>query len=352
MRFGIVCDRLSDVALVAEAEAWGYDFCWAFDSPMLRSNPFVLLALAAERTERIRLGVGVAVTGLREAPETANAIATVNLLAPGRTFLGLGTGNTAMRTLGRRPMRLAPFARYVKLARTLLAGESALYASSDGEHPVRFQNLESRYVDVSAAVPVHVGGFGPKAQALAGELGDGLITGFPRGGSIESARSNVAAGAARAGRHLDDFQTTGLVNVVMLEPGETLESPRVVHECGPSIMANVHYLVDLVRETGQEPPPYVASIWEEYLAFHATRESTTAHQKLHESHYTHLDPDEARFVTPEVIRAFCIAGQPEEMIEQIREREAAGLDAMVFVAPEDQGERQYKAFASRVMEKM
>ena len=35
-----------------------------------------------------------------------------------------------------------------------------------------------------------------------------------------------------------------------------------------------------------------------------------------------------------------------------REREAAGLDAMVFVPPEGQGERQYKTFATRVMEKM
>ena len=75
MQFGIVCDRLADVDLVTEAEAMGYDFCWAFDTPMLRSNPFVLLALAAGSTSRIQLGVGVAVTGLREAPEAANAIA-------------------------------------------------------------------------------------------------------------------------------------------------------------------------------------------------------------------------------------------------------------------------------------
>jgi alkanesulfonate monooxygenase SsuD/methylene tetrahydromethanopterin reductase-like flavin-dependent oxidoreductase (luciferase family) len=351
MQFGIVCDRLSDVDLVVDAESMGYSFCWTFDTPMLRSNPFVLLALAAERTQSIRLGVGVAVTGLREAPETANAIATVNCLAPGRTFIGLGTGNTAMRTLGRRPMRIKAFARYIQVVHDLLAGEATRYASVDGEHEVRFQNLGSGYVNVESRIPIHVGGFGPRAQALAGELGDALITGFPRGGTIASALANVRKGARNAGRRLAGFQATALVNVLMLEPGETLESERVIAECGPSIMANIHYLVDLVRETGGEPPDYVQSIWEEYLDFHATRDAATAHQKLHESHYSHLDPDEARFVTPEIIRGFCIAGHPEEMVEQIREREAAGLDGMVFVAPEGQGKRQYEAFARRVLER-
>lgn len=351
MQFGIVCDRISDLDIIVEAEALGYSFCWAFDTPMLRSNPFVLLALAAERTERIQLGVGVAVTGLREAPEAANAIASVNCLAPGRTFLGLGTGNTAMRTLGRRPMRIKAFARYIQVVRDLLSGEATQYASPDGEHEVRFQNLESGYVNVESAIPVHVGGFGPRAQALAGELGDALITGFPRGGTVASALENVRKGARKAGRTLDGFQSTALVNVLMLEPGETLKSERVVAQCGPSIMANIHYLVDLVRETGGEPPDYVQPIWDEYLGFHATRDAATAHQKLHESHYSHLDPEEARFVTPEIIRGFCIAGHPEEMVEQIKEREAAGLDAMVFVAPEGQGQRQYNAFARRVLER-
>jgi alkanesulfonate monooxygenase SsuD/methylene tetrahydromethanopterin reductase-like flavin-dependent oxidoreductase (luciferase family) len=349
LKFGIVCDRVDDVALVTEAEAMGYDFCWAFDSPMLRSNPFVLLGLAARETRRIRLGVGVAVCGLRQAPEAANAIATVNRLAPGRTFLGLGTGNTAMRTLGRRPMRLKPFRRYVEVVRGLLAGDSVSYAGEDGEHPVVFQNQELGFVDVTHAVPVHVGGFGPRAQALAGELGDALITGFPRGGSPAAALANAAQGARRAGRSLQDFEVTALVNVLMLQPGETLRSPRVVAECGPSIMANIHYLVDLVRETGAAPPDYVLPIWEEYLSFHRSRDAATAHQALHESHYSHLDPDEARFVTPEMIQAFCLAGHPEEIVEQVRGLQAQGVTGLTFVAPDGEGRRQYGAFARRVM---
>ena len=43
----------------------------------------------------------------------------------------------------------------------------------------------------------------------------------------------------------------------MLEEGETLASERVIQDCEPAIMANVHYLVDFVRETGATPPDYV-----------------------------------------------------------------------------------------------
>jgi alkanesulfonate monooxygenase SsuD/methylene tetrahydromethanopterin reductase-like flavin-dependent oxidoreductase (luciferase family) len=93
-------------------------------------------------------------------------------------------------------------------------------------------------------IPIYVGGFGPRAQALAGELGDGLITGLPRGGSMPQALANVRQVAERTGRSLDDFYTTALVNLVMLEPGESLSSERVIDECGAAITANVHDLVD------------------------------------------------------------------------------------------------------------
>ena len=173
----------------------------------------------------------------------------------------------------------------------------------------------------------------------------------PMGRAHKGALANVREGAKRARRRLDTFETTALVNVLMLEAGETLESARVVAACGPSIMANIHYLVDLARETGNPPPDYVQPIWEEYLDFHGRRDAQTAHQQLHESHYSFLDADEARFVTPEIIRAFCIAGHPEEIVAQIKELETQGLDAITFAAPRDQGQQQYAAFARGVLER-
>lgn len=82
MEFGIVVSSVDDIDLVVRAEELGYGYCCAPDSQLLYSNPFAVLALAAERTRTIRLGTGLAVAGLRLAPVVANSIATINRLAP------------------------------------------------------------------------------------------------------------------------------------------------------------------------------------------------------------------------------------------------------------------------------
>ena len=61
----------------------------------------------------------------------------------------------------------------------LLKGDEVEYTLNGATHPIQFQNQEFKYIDVENHIPVHVGGFGPRAHALAGEIGDGLITGIP-----------------------------------------------------------------------------------------------------------------------------------------------------------------------------
>jgi alkanesulfonate monooxygenase SsuD/methylene tetrahydromethanopterin reductase-like flavin-dependent oxidoreductase (luciferase family) len=352
VEFGVSCNKIDEIGFVTHAENLGYHYCWVTDSQMIRSNPWAVLALAAQQTRSIRLGTGVAVPGLRLAPVAANGIATINRLAPGRTFMGIGTGNTAMRAMGQRPAGIKAFAEYIRTVRGLLRGEEVDYTLNGVTHPIRFQNTELKYIDIDSDIPIHVAGFGPMAQALAGELGDGLITGIPRGGTIPQALANVRKGADRAGRDLDGFFTAALVNLLMLQPGEDLHSERAIAECGSAIMANVHFLVDWVKETGGDPPDYVKPIWNDYMTFHNERDEATRHQKLHQSHYSYLDPDEARFITPEMIRNFCIAGQPEEIVEQLTELERQGLNGLNFIAPLEQQYRLIEDFADKVMSRM
>jgi alkanesulfonate monooxygenase SsuD/methylene tetrahydromethanopterin reductase-like flavin-dependent oxidoreductase (luciferase family) len=352
MRFGITCTKIDEVGFITHAENLGYDVAWISDSPLIRSNPWAVMALAAERTRRITLGTALVIPAMRLAPVTANGIATINRLAPGRVTCGVGTGNTAMRSLGQRPVRLAEMATYVRVLRGLLAGEEVDYTLEGATHRIGFQNTELGYVNVDDPVPIQIGGFGPRAQALAGELGDALITGIPRGGTITEARTNLAVGASRAGRDPDDVEVIALVNPLLLEPGEDLTSERVIAECGSMIMANVHYLVDLHRETGSEPPSYVLPIWEEYLDFHRRREAETAHLAMHQSHYAYLDPDEVRFVTPEIIGNFCIAGHPSEVVDQLQALAAEGLDEINMILPLERQYRMAEDFAARVIDAM
>lgn len=347
MLFGLTVSSIDDVGLIAHAEHLGYDFCWVPDTQLLTSNPWAVLALAAQQTRRIRIGTGLAVAGLRLAPVLANSIATINRLAPGRTFCGVGTGNTAMRTMGRRPMAVKPFAEYLRVVRALLDGEEVDYRHGDSSRPIRFQNRNLGHGD--ARVPIHVGGLGPRAQALAGELGDALVTSVPRGGTVAEARGRAETAASTAGRNPAEVEVYALMNLLLLEPGETLASPRAIAECGSAIMANVHYLVDLHRETGAEPPAYVLPIWEDYLAYHRSRDAARAHQQLHQSHYAYLEEGEARFITPEIIRNFTLAGRPEEIVERLRQLEADGLTGVNFIFPNDQLHALVESFARRVI---
>ncbi|MDA0821000.1 MAG: LLM class flavin-dependent oxidoreductase [Proteobacteria bacterium] len=338
MKFGITVSQIKEVDLDVRADQLGYDFCWVWDSPMIRSNLWALLALVADRTNRIAVGSGVAIPALSLAPVIANAIATINAIAPGRTFLGLGTGNTGLRAMGQTPMTIAAFEQHVRVIRGLLCGQTVSFEANGICEDIVFQSLALEHINLDDPIPIHIGGFGPRAQALAGEYGEGPITGIPRGGSIPDALANVKIGADRAGRRLEKFETYALVNLLLLRPGETLTSARVLNEVGSSIMVNIHFMYDRYRKLGTPPPDYAQPIWEQYVAFRKARDAERSFTQAHESHYGHLDPAEARFITPEIIRAFCIAGQPDEIVDQLRVLEAQGLTGINFIAP---AERQY-----------
>lgn len=84
MKFGaMVATKVDDWKIFPECESLGYDHGWVPDSQMIWSDCYATLALAAAHTSRIKLGTGVAIAPTR--------------LAPGRVFLGIGTGHTAMR---------------------------------------------------------------------------------------------------------------------------------------------------------------------------------------------------------------------------------------------------------------
>ena len=57
--------HINDVGYVVRAEELGFSHAWMADSQMLWSDCFATLALVADRTSRINIGTGVAVSGTR-----------------------------------------------------------------------------------------------------------------------------------------------------------------------------------------------------------------------------------------------------------------------------------------------
>lgn len=201
----------------AEAEAMGYDRIGIWDSPALFREPWVTLAAVAGATERMRLGTWVTNPLTRHPGVTASAAATLDELAPGRTYLGIGAGGTGVWHLGLEAARLAQLEEYVVAVRALLE-----------EGRARYGGREARLDWARRRIPIVVSAHGPASLRLAGRVGDGVVAAL--GITPEVVRGSlelIAEGAAESGRTLDDLDVWFTCFwFVEEEPGAAVEKAR------------------------------------------------------------------------------------------------------------------------------
>ena len=169
---------------------------------------------------------------------------------------------------------------------------------------------------------------------------------------VADALGHARNGAGRAGRILDGFRSCALTNVALLEPGEPVDSPRVVRTVGPNVMASVYYFYDEVQERGIEPPEFLRPIWKRYCALVEDTPAEYRHFRTHEFHYTYLHPGEVELIDAGLIRATCLVGTAEALVEQVRELERQGLQELMFAIGVDEKWRVAEAFARGVIARM
>ena len=335
MDIGIcVASHVKDIAYVVRAEELGYSHAWLADSQMLWSDCYAALALAAVRTRRIRLGTGVAITGTRPAPNNASGIATINALAPGRTFFGVGAGNTAMRVMGLPPQRIADFDHYLATVAPLLRGDEAVFHHAGKELPIRHIMPDNGFVNFADAIPLYVSGFGPKSLALAGKHGDGAVLALPGNAAVmANIWRMIEAGAEGVGRRIDrdSYYATALTTMVVLDAGEAVDSPRVKAECGAMAMAAVHFAYDQYRNFGRRPSGAMNGIWQDYRAMIESYPAERRHQRIHGGHNCWVLPEEERFLTPELLQATAMIGTRDELLERLYGLGQAGLDQVMIL---------------------
>jgi len=331
-----VAADVGDIGYGVLAERLGFSDLWVADSQMLWSDCYATLALLAERTSRIRIGTGVAVAGSRPAAVTAAAHATINRLAPGRVFCGIGSGNTAMRIMGHRPIPVAEFERHLEELRALLDGQEAEVTWRGRRAPARHLMPTRGFVAFEPRIPMWVSAFGPRAMAAAARHGDGLIASLPPDpGAIRSARRRLEEAASAAGRAIDrgSFRVASLSTMVVLRDGEAPDSARVREQAGAFAIAGLHYVYEQWRQYGRRPPAHVADIWDDYVAMLDEVPEERRHLRIHEGHNCWVVPDEERFVTRELIEATCLVGTADELAGRLRALDDAGLDQVVLLPP-------------------
>jgi len=196
----------------------------------LRSlDPYVALAAAAARTERIRLGTGVALVAQHDPITFAKELATLDLLSGGRLMLGIGYGWNVeeMENHGIDVKRRRALVREKMLAMEALWSREV--ASFAGEL-VRFEPSWQWPKPVQQPrPPVLIGGAaGPRLFDHIAEYGDGWL---PIGGAgLRAALPDLRRAMEARGR---DPQALHVVPMGVLPTPEKLDHYRAcgVTEC-------------------------------------------------------------------------------------------------------------------------
>jgi 5,10-methylenetetrahydromethanopterin reductase len=337
MKIGIVSPTDVDTSYAELAEELGFESFFSADNSLLWSDTYATMALLADRTERIKLGSMVAVAGNRSPIVTANALATINQIAPGRVSCSVGTGNSTRRVMGKRPLSLKSFEAWILELRPLLAGEEIETQDRDGNKIfVGHLAKDKGFVSFEPRIPLYLSGYGPKAMAMAGALGDGLV-GVPAldPESFQACWDIARKGAADVGREItpENFFTSVATSICVLEDGEGLDSPRVKEETGALVLVSLHYAYSQNRQHGTPPPAYVEDIWEEYVAMIESYPPERRHKHINNGHNTWIEEHEEKFITPELIAAATITGTPEEIVARLNALDDTGLVDELFIAP-------------------
>ena len=338
---------------VMRAERRGFSHAWLYDSQMLTSDVYAALALCADKTKTIKLGPGVTNPASRIAPLTACSIASINALAPGRVILGIGTGNTARRTLGMPAARVADMREHVEVCQGLLAGKTVPYQEAGRKRMITFLNPKTGAINIRKKVPIYVAGSGPKSLEMAGEVADGVILfGAVSPSLIRFVLGHVKRGAERVGRNPKRIYAVCMTTFHLTKPGEKLETAAVRKAVGPFVASSSN----LYAFSCPDPAALPDDLRDDVMAFkYAYREPEgsieTRHLTLYRDYLRGLKKEHVPLITEKMIRATTLTGTRDEVIASIRAMKKAGIN-QVAIQPVTDPTETIESFSKAIMKKM
>ena len=225
---GIMASGLDDIAERAkELEAIGYDGLITAETG---SDPFLPLVIAAEHTERIQLGTGIAVAFARTPMLTAYTANDLQRHSHGRFFLGLGS---QIKPHIERRFSM-PWSHPAARMREFILAIRAIWETWATDAPLDF---EGEFYSHTLMTPffnpgpnphgnpkIVLAAVGPLMTQAAGEVADGLLChGFCTERYLrEVTMPALERGAAKSGRDLGDFEITAPGFIVARDDDEEL----------------------------------------------------------------------------------------------------------------------------------
>ena len=207
------------------AEADGFDGWWAVET---QNDAFLGAALAAERTEQVEIGTGIAVAFARNPMVVAGMANDVQIASEGRFLLGLGsqikphiTKRFSMEWSHPAP-RMREFIAAVRAIWTAWEDGSELDFRGDFYTHTLMTPFFDPGPNPFGNPKILLAAVGPLMTQAAGEVADGMIChGFTTERFVrEKTLPALEAGRAKAGKTLEGFELTAPAFIVAADTEE------------------------------------------------------------------------------------------------------------------------------------
>ncbi len=303
------------IELMQLAERHGFEYGWTYDSHILWQESYALLPLVAAETERLKIGHCVTNPGIREPTIVASWYATMQDLSNGRIVMGIGRGDSSRRVVGLQPVKVAEFERSLRMIKDLMNGRPVQWNEKD---------LQLKWVrEELPDVPVHVAGYGPKALAVAGRVGDGVIIQLADPVIIKWIMDTARKAAEEEGRDPDALEC------IVCAPShisDDLAGARDQVRWFPAMVSN--HVMDLIERYG----------WDSEIP-KALTDYVKAREFYDYKDHSRVGARHGEFVTDEICDRFCVLGSAVQAAEKLKELESIGVDQFnIYLMTEGQEE--------------
>lgn len=262
---------------------------------------------------------------------------SLNMLSKGRAVLGVGAGDSAVRTAGLSPARLPQIRKRIEFMRALLKGQEvdAMEWGIDSEENTWGSESKIRIVGAEqwGELPIQLACMGPKSVRTAGELCDGVIVDGHMGGNAEGVLKTVES--AKEGAQSTSKDAASLRYIAAIDAAIDDDRLKALDKVRPTAARNIANKPWLPDTLGVEHAEVVKEVTESYK-FYQHLDLTAKHKEI---------------IPDEVAMKCCIAGTPEDCIAKAKELKEAGINEIsLFITSQDEegSHKVLKRFAEEV----
>jgi probable F420-dependent oxidoreductase len=331
MDFGLVLQTTPPSARVVDlavrAETYGFTHVWTFDSHILWQEPYVIYSKILDATRNVVVGPMVTNPATRDWTVTASVYATLNEMYGNRTVCGIGRGDSAVRVTNGKPTTIETLRQAVHVIRELANGRSVDYHGSTITFPWA----------AKSELEVWVAGYGPRALALAGEVGDGFILQLADPQIVAWTIGAVREAAERVGRDPDAI-TICVAAPAYVGDGSDASMVHQRDQCRWFGGMVGNHVADIVGRYGDSSD--VPAALTEYIK---GRHGYDYNQHGRAGN-THAD-----FVPDEIVDRFCILGPVAEHARRLDELAELGVDQFAIYLQHDGKDATLQAYGEHVI---